>query len=135
MSLVKFLDLSSKIDSRGHLGFLESKRHIPFEIKRIYYLKNLDRKEPRGFHAHRNLTQAAICISGSYEMILDDGKDKESVFIDSSNKPLFIEPLIWHEMRNFSQDCIILFLASDYYSEEDYIRDYHTFLKIINERL
>ncbi len=135
MSIIKFLELDSKVDNRGYLGILESTRHIPFDIKRIYFLKNLQSDIPRGFHTHKKLIQAAVCISGNYEMILDDGKNKESVALNSSHSPLLIEPLIWHEMQNFSHDCIILVLASDFYFEDDYVRDYAQFLRMVNEEI
>jgi hypothetical protein len=135
MTLAKYLDITSIIDKRGHIGVLEANRHFPFDIKRIYYLKALSSENARGFHAHKELFQAAICLSGSFKMLLDDGENRENVLLNSSEPPLLIEPLVWHVMSEFSEDCIILVLASDYYCEEDYLRDYADFLRFRNERL
>jgi len=86
----------------------------------------------RGYHAHRDLQQVAICISGSCKFLLDDGRERvENVILDSPNKGLFIDKMIWREMYDFSDDCILLVLASEYYDESDYIRDYEEFLKLI----
>ena len=135
MSLAKYLDIISITDKRGHIGVLEANRHVPFDIKRTYYLKGLSSDNARGFHAHKELFQAAVCLSGSFKMLLDDGKNRETVFLNSSKAPLLIEPLVWHVMSDFSENCIILVLASDYYCEQDYLRDYAGFLRFRNEKL
>lgn len=124
-------DFKTISDSRGALVALEGNKNIPFDIKRVYYLHSLN-SEPRGFHAHKELRQMALCLNGSCDMILDDGFEKKTIKIDSRSQGVLIEPMIWHEMHNFSPDCIFLVLASDYYDESDYIRDYEQFKNLIN---
>lgn len=127
MSLVKFIDLPDLGDERGGLVAIESNKNIPFEIKRIYYIFATQNK-PRGFHAHKQLKQIMFCIQGSCQVILDNGYQRENINLDQANKGLIIESMIWHEMHNFSDDCVLLVLANEYYDERDYIRDYEKFL-------
>lgn len=134
MTLVKWVDFDVRGDGRGDLVALESFRNIPFEIKRVYYLKNTQCDQPRGFHAHKNLNQIAICLSGSLTMTLDDGNQRESVVMESSNKGLIIGNMIWREMHNFSNDCVLMVLADQYYDESDYIRDYQIFLSTTHSK-
>lgn len=133
MSLLQKFNLRSKGDSRGELVILEAQRDIPFEIKRLYFLKNLDFSQPRGFHAHKELKQVAICISGSCKMLLDNGIEKETIEMNSHSEGVLIDSMVWHEMFEFSEDCIFLVLASDYYFESDYIRDYESFKRKLSE--
>ena len=135
MSLITKYNFKSKGDSRGELVILETLKDIPFEVKRIYYLKNLDFHKPRGFHAHKKLKQVAICISGSCKMLLDNGSQKEIAEMHIHSEGVLIDSMIWHEMFDFSNDCIFLVLASDYYDESDYIRDYNQFLIETQETL
>ncbi len=116
-------------DERGSLVALEGERDIPFEIKRVYYIYSVDSDKPRGFHAHRKLRQMAFCLAGSCTMILDDGFSRESVAMSKPNVGIPIDPMIWHEMGEFSSDCILMVLADDVYDETDYIRDYSQFLE------
>lgn len=132
MSLINFIDIKTIGDSRGYLVALEGERNIPFPIKRVYYLTAMNPDLPRGFHAHKKLSQVAICLHGKCRMILDNGIKKEEVWLDSFSKAIRIEPMIWHEMHDFSVDCVFMVLASDYYDESDYIRDYDNFLNHIN---
>jgi len=88
----------------------------------------------RGYHAHRNLKQVAVCVTGSCRFILDDGFERQEVVLDSSTKGLLIEGLIWREMHDFTPDCVLMVLASDYYDEDDYVRDYHKFVKEAREQ-
>ncbi|AHG74146.1 WxcM-like protein [Mannheimia sp. USDA-ARS-USMARC-1261] len=132
MSLVNFIELPDLGDERGGLVSIESTKNIPFEVKRIYYIFNTQNK-PRGFHAHKNLSQVLICVKGQCKVKLDNGKEKETILLDSPNRGLLIENLVWREMHDFSDDCVLLVLASDYYSESDYIRDYNDFLKEVNK--
>ena len=129
MSLVKWLDLTQCGDERGCLTVVESMKSIPFEIKRVYYLTKLSSDLPRGFHAHKELEQVAICLSGSCKVLLDNGQEKQWVVLDSSSKAIRIEPMVWHEMKDFSRDCVFLVLASEHYDEADYIRDYKKFIQ------
>jgi len=128
---IKFIDFDIKGDERGKLIAIEQFKDIPFEIKRVYYIFDTKKEVRRGYHAHKDLQQVAICISGSCKFLLDDGKERvEDIILDSPNKGLFIDKMIWHEIYDFSDDCVLLVLASDYYDESDYIRDYEEFLKI-----
>lgn len=128
MNLVKLIDLPNFGDERGGLVAIESNLSISFEVKRLYYIFNtLDK--PRGFHAHINLKQVAICLKGSCRFILDDGHNKNEVILDNPRQGLIIEGLVWREMHDFSEDCILLVLASEHFDESDYIRDYQDFLK------
>ncbi|MFD2442769.1 sugar 3,4-ketoisomerase [Bacillus sp. CGMCC 1.16607] len=115
-------------DVRGILISLEALRDIIFEIKRVYYIYNTKANLSRGFHAHKNLQQQIICVSGSCEVVLDNGKEKRCYHLNEPHQGLFVDKMIWHEMHNFSENCVLIVLASDYYNEEDYIRDYEDFI-------
>lgn len=132
MSMIRFLDVQTKGDDRGHLVALEYKNDIPFDIKRVYYLTDTKEGVPRGFHAHRELVQVAVCVSGRCLMKLDNGRLKEEVWLDSPDKVIVIDKMIWHEMHEFSSDCVLLVLASEVYDERDYIRDYTTFKNLLS---
>jgi dTDP-4-dehydrorhamnose 3,5-epimerase-like enzyme len=125
----ELINLNGIADGRGILVSLEAFKNVPFDIKRVYYLTQLKPDHPRGFHAHKNLKQLVICLNGSCDFILDDGTLRKTVHLNDSTKGLVIESMIWREMHNFSKDCIIMVLASQYYDESDYIRDYGTFKK------
>lgn len=127
MSLLKHIDLNSLGDERGQLTILEAQKNIPFCVKRVYYLTNMKHDVPRGFHAHKELEQVAVCVAGKCRMLLDDGQTKEDVWLDAPNKAIRIEPMVWHEMHDFSEGCVLLVLASDHYDESDYIRNYSEF--------
>jgi dTDP-4-dehydrorhamnose 3,5-epimerase-like enzyme len=127
MTLASWIDLQAMGDARGRLFVAESGRHIPFDIRRLYYLRDLKPDTPRGFHAHRVIEQVAVCVTGACDMVLDDGKSRETVRCDDPAKALYIGPMVWHEMWNFSSDCILLVFASAEYDEGDYIRDYAAF--------
>lgn len=128
MSLYKSIRLSSLTDSRGSLISIESFKNIPFEIKRVYYLFDTDIAESRGYHAHKNLKQLLICVSGSCEVTVDDGEGSEVVLLENPDQALLIEGLIWREMRNFSEGCVMLAIANELYDEADYIRNYSDFI-------
>lgn len=130
MSLVKILDLPIRGDDRGSLIAIEQSQTIPFDIKRVYYIFGTQQNVARGFHAHKALSQLLVCVSGSCDVILDDGVKRESATLDRPDKGLLVESLIWREMHRFSDDCVLLVLASNHYSENDYIRDYAEFKKI-----
>lgn len=133
MSLIKTIILKSLGDGRGSLVALEGNKNVPFDIKRVYCIFGTKEGVSRGFHAHRNLKQIAVCVTGSCRFVLDDGKQKEEVILDSATKGLLIEELIWREMYDFSHDCVLMVLASEYYNESDYIRDYSEFIKEIKQ--
>lgn len=128
MKLIEFIDLPDLGDERGGLSVIEGGITIPFMPKRIYYIYGTDSSVSRGFHAHKELEQMAVCVSGTCEMLLDDGVYRETVHMNSPKQVVMIPPMIWHEMHNFSKDCVLLVLASDHYNESDYIRSYQEFL-------
>lgn len=130
MSLIRWAYFPSLGDDRGSLVALEGGNTVPFEIKRVYYIFGTEQNVARGFHAHHNLKQVAICVTGRCRMILDDGKNREEVWLDSPTKGLLIGDLVWREMHDFSEDCVLLVLASEHYDEADYIRDYDTFIGV-----
>ena len=128
MSLIKWVDFPPLGDDRGSLVALEAGKTVPFDIKRVYYIFGTQSGVARGFHAHKNLKQVAVCVTGKCRMILDDGVTREEVWLDSPIKGLLISDLVWREMRDFSADCVLLVLASEHYDETDYIRSYDEFL-------
>ena len=129
MSLIKFIELPNFSDDRGGLVAIESNQSIPFEIKRLYYIFNTTHQS-RGFHAHIDLKQVAVCVKGSCRFILDNGHTREEITLNSPTQGLYIDALTWREMHDFSEDCILLVLASEHYDENDYIRDYDKFKNI-----
>lgn len=128
MVLIQWVDLKVLGDDRGSLIALEAKKTVSFDIKRVYYIFDTQQGVGRGFHAHHNLKQIAVCVTGKCRMILDDGKTREEAWLDSPTKGLLIGDLVWREMHDFSENCVLLVLASEYYDETDYIRDYDEFL-------
>lgn len=124
------IELKKKHDDRdGNLIIAESKRDIPFEIKRVYYINNLENCiSVRGKHAHKELEQVIFCINGSFVLDLDDGNNKQTLLMNRDNIGVFLGKMLWHEMREFSSGCVLLVFASDYYNESDYIRDYNEFI-------
>ena len=132
MNVIQWIDFQSLGDHRGQLVALEigHEQAVPFDIKRVYYIYHTAPGVSRGFHAHKKLKQVAICISGSCRMVLDDGKIRESVQMNAPTKGLLIDSLMWREMHDFSDDCVLIVLASEHYDEKDYIRDYKEFIRI-----
>jgi len=128
---IKLIPLQKHGDERGSLIALEQSKNIPFDIKRVYYMFNTQKGIRRGFHAHKKLIQLAIAIKGSCKFLMDDGITKANIVLDNPASGLLIEPMIWHEMYDYSDDCILLLLANDFYDESDYIRNYNDFLELI----
>ncbi len=118
-----------KILDEGYLCFLEGRRHIPFAIKRVYYIFNVIKNAVRCKHAHKKTKQVIFCIRGSITVILDNGKDKEAITLNKPNQGIFLDTLMWHEIVAFKEGTVLLVVASDLFREEDYIRDYRTYLK------
>jgi hypothetical protein len=118
-------------DARGQLVALEGGRNIPFEIKRVYYMTGLSPEWPRGFHAHRKLQQIAVCVCGRCRFVLDDGVSRREAWLDAPDQSVYIGNMIWREMHDFSTDCVLLVLASEFYDEADYIRDYDVFRSLV----
>ena len=133
MSLIQFIDFRVLGDQRGQLIALEENKNVPFDIKRVYYIFGTPENTERGFHAHHKLRQLLICIHGECTFVLDDGKNRQEIHITSNEKGLLIEPYIWHEMKKFSPGTVLLSLASDFYDESDYIRNYDDFLKVVQK--
>lgn len=127
MSLLQWVDFPPLGDERGSLVALEGEKTVPFNIKRVYYIFGTQQGVARGFHAHLNLQQVAICVTGRCRMVLDDGTSREEAWLDSPTKGLVIGNFVWREMHDFSPDCVLLVLASEHYDENDYIRDYSAF--------
>ena len=132
MSLIKTINFQPLGDERGSLVALEGNKSVPFDIKRVYYIFGTKEGVSRGFHAHLNLKQVAVCVTGSCRFVLDNGKQREEVVLDKSTTGLLINDLTWREMYDFSPDCVLMVLANEHYDESDYIRDYQEFLKAVN---
>lgn len=116
-------------DPRGNLTFVEAGRHIPFDIRRVYYLYDVPGGAERGGHAHKDLDQLIIAMSGSFDIHLDDGSQKKTVHMNRSYYGLYICPMIWREIDNFSSGAVCMVLASNYYDELDYYREYDEFVR------
>jgi dTDP-4-dehydrorhamnose 3,5-epimerase-like enzyme len=123
----RIIELPRINDPRGNLTFVEGSQHIPFDIKRVYYLYDVPGGAERGGHAHKGLHQLIIAMSGSFDIHLDDGKNKKTLSLNRSYQGLYICPMIWREIDNFSSGAVCMALASDYYSEADYFRRYDEF--------
>ncbi|MCZ2443328.1 MAG: FdtA/QdtA family cupin domain-containing protein [Flavobacteriales bacterium] len=121
-------------DRDGNLIILEALRDVPFEVKRLYYITNLENSfSIRGQHAHRELEQVIFCIQGSFTLGLDDGQNQQQVLMNKVNVGIKLGKMLWHTMEDFSIGCVLLVIASDYYSEADYIRDYAEFLQLVKK--
>ena len=124
----KVIDLPRIQDPRGNLTFVEGGGHIPFDIQRVYYLYDVPGGEERGGHAHKGLHQLIIAMSGSFDVVLDDGREKKRFHLNRSYTGLYVCPMVWRELDNFSSGSVCLVLASNKYSEDDYYRDYSDYL-------
>lgn len=124
-------DLPKIADPRGNLTFVEGGRHVNFDIKRVYYLYDVPGGAERGGHAHKDLHQLIIAMSGSFDITLDDGREKKRIHLCRSYYGLYVCPMIWREMDNFSSGAVCLVLASNTYDEADYFRDYGDFMKAV----
>lgn len=129
MGLVKIVNFTGLGDNRGQLVSFEGNKNIPFEIKRVYCIYATKGDVVRGLHAHKALKQVAIALSGSCRFVLDNGVTREEVLLNSPTEGLLIDSCLWREMHEFSEDCVLMVLASDHYDEDDYIRDYQKFLE------
>ena len=120
-------------DERGSLIAIEAEKSVPFPVRRVYYIFGTKDGVERGFHAHKALNQVAVAVTGSCEVVLDDGETETTVLLDSAEKGVLIEPKVWHYMRNFSPDCVLLLLADQHYDEADYIRNYDEFKEWVSK--
>lgn len=124
----KIIELPKIQDARGNLTFVEGGDHIPFDIQRVYYLYDVPGGSERGAHAHKGLQQLIIAMSGSFDVVLDDGREKKRFHLNRSYFGLYVCPMMWRELDNFSSGSVCMVLASNKYEEDDYYRDYDQFL-------
>lgn len=132
MQIVKY-QFQQHGDERGQLIALEENKDIPFQIKRVYYMYNTRKGITRGYHAHKSLEQILICIHGSCKVLLDNGIEKKKVFLEKPYEGLYVPNNMWREMYDFSEDAVLMCLASEIYDENDYIRDYNDFIKFVKK--
>jgi dTDP-4-dehydrorhamnose 3,5-epimerase-like enzyme len=125
------IPLKSIGDERGQLVAIEEMQDVPFDIARAYYVYGVEPEARRGLHAHRTLMQFAVAVSGSCSLLLDDGKERATISLESPSMGLLLPPMVWHEMADFSADCVLLVLAAAAYDEADYIRDYGEFSALV----
>ncbi len=129
----KIIEIPKIANPNGNIAVIENET-IPFEIKRVYYLFDVPSSSVRGGHAHKNLTQILIALSGSFDVVLKYGKSSQTITLNKPDKGLLISSDIWRELENFSSGAVCLVLASDVFSEEDYIRDYDEFIAYLNTK-
>jgi dTDP-4-dehydrorhamnose 3,5-epimerase-like enzyme len=127
----RIIELPKIADPRGNLTFVESQKHIPFNIKRVYYTYDVPGGAERGGHAHKELKQLIIAMSGSFDITLDDGFEKKTFHLNRSYFGLYVPTMVWREIDNFSSGSVCMVLASEFYSEADYYREYEDFLKAV----
>ena len=132
LSDCEILNLPKLSDPRGNLSFVENYVHIPFSIERVYYLYDVPGGSERGSHAHYELRQLLLPISGSFDVVLDDGKRSAKFTLNNASQGLYICPLMWRTLENFSIGSVCLVLASTVYDDSDYIRDYDEFMKTVS---
>lgn len=130
MKIPKIIDLPKFLDARGNLSFVEQENHIPFVIKRTYWLYDVPGGESRGGHAYRENQEFIVALSGSFDVVLDDGVEKKVFTLNRSYYGLYVPKGVWREMENFSTNSLAMILSSTDYDEADYIRDYDVFLKL-----
>ena len=130
----KLIDLPKISDPRGNLSFIEGGQHIPFDIKRVYYLYDVPGGSDRGSHAHKTLHQFIVAMSGSFDVVLDDGNQKRRFHLNRSYYGLYMCPMMWRDLDNFSSGAVCMVLASAHYDAADYIRDYKEFLTMTTRK-
>ncbi len=127
----KIIELPKISDVRGNLTFVESGRHVPFDLKRVYYLYDVPGGAERGAHGHKDLEQFIVALSGSFDVLLDDGHNKKRIQMNRPYYGLYVCPMIWRDITNFSSGAVCMVFASEYYDEADYFRDYDQFLESV----
>ncbi len=130
----KIIQFQKHGDDRGMLIALETTKEVPFEIKRVYYMYDTIAGVRRGFHAHKKLQQILICTSGSCKIHLDNGNETAEILLDKPYEGLYVSNDMWREMYDFSEDAVLMVLASEFYDESDYIRNYDEFIKYVNRK-
>jgi len=127
---VKIINLPKIEDNRGNLSFIEGGSHIPFDIKRVYFIYDVPGGEKRGGHAYINLNEFIVALSGSFDVVLDDGKEKKTYSLNRSYYGLYVPKMLWRTLENFSTNSLCLVIASEHYDENDYIINYNEFIKM-----
>lgn len=127
----QLIELHTIGDHRGWLTPLEEQKEIPFSVKRVYVIHGTQPNISRGFHAHRDLEQIAICVAGHCTFVTDDGQQRQEFHLDSPNQGLYMKSMIWREMHNFSPDCVLVVLANRLYDPSDYVRDYAEYQRLL----
>jgi hypothetical protein len=127
----RLIELPKVVDRRGNLTFIEGGRHVPFEIRRVYYLYDVPGGAERGGHAHKDLHQFLVAMSGSFDVWIDGGHGKHRFHLNRSYYGLYVCPMIWRQIDNFSSGSVCMVLASEFYDEKDYYRDYPEFLRAV----
>ena len=125
----RMIDLPKIVDPRGSLTFVEGGRHVPFEIRRVYYLYDVPGGAARAGHGHKTLEQLIVAVSGSFDVAVDDGRSKTSYHLNRADSGLYMPSMIWRQIDNFSTGSVCMVLASDYFDEADYYRDYDAFVR------
>jgi len=128
----KIVNFPKVTDYRGNLSFIEENKQVPFKIRRVYYLYDVPSGASRGGHAHKALHQVVIALSGSFDVILDDGYRRRSFFLNRPHYGIYIPPKVWREIENFSSNSVALSLVSQVYDESDYVRDYDEFKGLVD---
>ena len=128
VSNCKIVDLPKVQDNRGNLTFIEGNSHVPFDIQRVYYLYDVPGGAERGGHAHKGLSQLIVAMSGSFDVILNDGNEKRTFHLNRPYQGLYVCPMIWRELNNFSSGSVCMVLASNVYDEADYFREYDDYI-------
>ncbi|MDH3326301.1 MAG: FdtA/QdtA family cupin domain-containing protein [Gammaproteobacteria bacterium] len=130
----KIIELPKISDPRGNLTFIEEMRHIPFDIRRVYYTYDVPGGADRGGHAHKALHQLIIAMSGSFDVKLDDGRNKKKFHLNRSYQGLYVCPMMWRDLDNFSSGSVCMVLASNLYEASDYYRDYEEFISVVSSK-
>ena len=130
IDICQVIDLPKITDPRGNLTFVESGAQIPFDIQRVYYLYDVPGGAERGGHAHKGLSQLIVAMSGSFDVILNDGRNEKRIHLNRSYQGLYVCPMIWRELDNFSSSSVCMVLASNKYDENDYFREYAEFMRV-----
>lgn len=133
VSQCRIINFPKISEARGNLSFIEGNNHIPFPIKRVYYLYDVPSGATRGGHAHKTLSQIIIALSGSFDVLLDDGKEKKLFFLNRPHYGLYVPPGVWRAIENFSSNSVALALVSELFDEKDYVRDYQVFKKMVEK--
>jgi dTDP-4-dehydrorhamnose 3,5-epimerase-like enzyme len=134
LDLCRIIEFPRIPDPRGNLTFVEGSLHIPFDIRRVFYLYDVPGGATRAGHGHKRLQQVIVAMSGSFDVVLDDGFDQRTYHLNRSYYGLYLPPLVWRELTNFSSGSVCLVFASEVYSEEDYYRDHGEFLEAVRSR-